>query len=212
MKKTIITIKAFAVFVLAVAIATSSFAQNQKDSMNNAAMQKLMIELSKTNKNHQLLLGLTGNWIFTGAHFSSDSGIKTIETKGTVTRKAIMDGRYFICETTGGKIKMPWSDGKEVNYKDMVIEGYDNDKKKFFSVMVANHWRTGIVTAEGSYDSTTRTITYELEMESLGEKRKFHDLIKILDEDHYLYVRYYMKGDQEIKVTESKYTRVKSGK
>ena len=209
MIKTSITIKAFTVLVLIVSI-TPSFAQNQKDSSANER-QKELIELSKTNKNHQLLMSLTGNWSFTGAHFSSDTpGTKTVDVMGTITRKAIMDGRYFIVETTGGKIKMPWADGKEVNYKDMYIEGYDNDKKKFFRSSIGNHWKTGIVVMEGSYDSATKTFTYELEMERGGEKRKFHDLIKILDADHYLFMRYYIKGDQEIKVTETKYTR--SGK
>jgi len=209
MKATTINLKAFAIVVLAAAFATASFAQNQKDSTANER-QQLMIELSKTNKNHQLLSSLTGNWSFAGAHFSPDTpSIKTVDVMGTITRKAIMDGRYFIVETTGGKIKMPWADGKEVNYKDMYIEGYDNDKKKFFRSSIGNHWKTGIVIMEGSYDSATKTFTYELEMESLGEKRKFHDLIKILDADHYLFMRYYIKGDQEIKVTESNYTRVK---
>jgi hypothetical protein len=205
MKSTAIVNKTFALLALAATFATTAFAQNQKD-LSADERKKQSIELSKTNENHQLLMGITGNWSFAGAHFS-DSGVKTVDVMGTITRKAIMDGRYFIVETTGGKIKMPWADVKEVNYQDMYIEGYDNDKKKFFRSSIGNHWKTGIVIMEGSYDSATKTFTYELEMENLGEKRKFHDLIKILDADHYLFMRYYIKGDQEIKVTESKYTR-----
>jgi hypothetical protein len=200
MKKTLV-ITAFTMLILYIP-ATPASAQNKNDS-SAVEKQKQLIELSKTNGNHQLLLHLAGNWSFTGAHFSPDSGTKTVEVKGTITRKAIMDGRYFICETTGGKIKMPWSDGKEVNYRDLYVEGYDNDKKKFFRAAVANHWTTGISIMEGSYDSTTKTFAYELEMQN----RKFLDHIKILDTDHYLFIRYLKKGDQKIKVTESAYTR-----
>jgi hypothetical protein len=203
--KTTIIITAFAMLIVSVNTTPAS-AQNKNDS-SEIEKQKQSIELSKTNKNHQLLSSLTGTWSFTGAHFSPESGTKTVEVNGTITRKAIMDGRYFICETTGGKIKMPWSEGKEINYKDLYIDGYDNDKKKFFRAAVANHWTTGIFTMEGSYDSTTRTFTYELEMERAGEKRKFLDLIKILDTDNYSFARYLIKGDKKIKVTESNYTR-----
>jgi hypothetical protein len=38
-------------------------------------------------------------------------------------RKAIWEGRYFLTETTGEKLRMPWSDGKDVPYKDMALEG-----------------------------------------------------------------------------------------
>jgi hypothetical protein len=203
--KTTIIISAFAILILSINTTPSS-AQNRNDS-SEVEKQKQSIELSKTNRNHQLLSEFTGTWDFTGAHFSPDSGTKTVEVKGTITRKAIMDGRYLICETTGGKIKMPWSDGKEVNYKDLYVEGYDNDKKKFFRAAVANHWTTGIFTMEGSYDSTTKAFTYELEMERAGEKRKFVDVIKIIDTDHYSFTRYLKKEDQKIKVTESNFTR-----
>jgi hypothetical protein len=31
---------------------------------------------------------------------------------------------------------MPWSDGREIPYKDMSVEGYDNVKKKFVRAIV----------------------------------------------------------------------------
>lgn len=76
------------------------------------------VALSKTNENHQLLASITGSWTFTGKHFPPN--MAPIEFKGTAERKAIMDGRYFTFETTGGKLKMPWSD-KEETYRDMAI-------------------------------------------------------------------------------------------
>src|SRR5688572_6549217 len=145
-----------------------------------ALSQDQRIELSKTGKNHELLASLTGNWNFAGKHFPPDPSGKPIEFKGTAARKAIMDGRYFIFETKGGKLVMPWSDGKEVTYTDMTIEGYDNNKKKFVNAFIGNHWNTGIATSEGNYDSVKKVILYESEFESgPGMKTVIRNLLKI---------------------------------
>lgn len=208
--------KVFVFFSIAAAIETPAFAQNQKDSSaaisgtstNKSEMEKQMIELSKTGENHKLLASLTGSWAFAGRHIPPDPNIKPIEFKGTVERKAIMDGRYFICETTGGKLVMPWSDGKEMTYRDMTIEGYDNTKKKFYRAMIANHWSTNIMTTEGSYDPATKTFTYEGEMERAGTTRKFRDLLKIISSHHYLFERWVSSGGREIQIMESNFTRV----
>ena len=68
---------------------------------------------------------------------------------------------------------MPWSNMKEISYTDMSIEAYDNNKKRFVSAMIENHWGTGIALLEGNYDSTAKTIIYESETEAdLGKKNK----------------------------------------
>jgi hypothetical protein len=218
MKKLVIASKAFAVLVFTATTGMSSFAQNQKDSSVTASgtsaskdeVQKQMIELTKTGENHKLLSAIAGTWAFTGKHFPPDPNMKPIEFSGTFERKAIMDGRYFISETTSGKkIIMPWSDGKEVTYKDLTIESYDNVKKKFVNAFIDNHWDSGILTTEGSYDSATKTITYEGIETTPREKRKLRLLVKIISNDHYMVEVYRSSGgDQERKNTEVNYTRV----
>lgn len=184
-------------------------AQSSKDVPDDKdKLLKQMIELSKTGQNHVLLSGLTGTWTFNGRHFPPDPDKKPLEFKGTAERKSIMDGRYFIFETTGGALKMPWSNGKEVLYKDMSVEGYDNNKKKFVSAMIANHWNTGIVTSEGRYDPGTGTITYHSETEQAdGMKTKMQTLVKIRNNDHYMVEIYRISGDKPIRITEINYTR-----
>jgi hypothetical protein len=175
-----------------------------------AQSQANRIELSKTGKNHELLAGITGSWNFAGKHFSSDPAVKPIEFNGTAVRKAIMDGRYFIFETTGGKLVMPWSAGKEVTYTDMTIEGYDNTKKKFVNAFIGNHWNTGIAPSEGSYDSVKKAILYESEFESgPGMKTVIRNLLKIRDSDHYTVEIFMVNGGQQIKRSEINYTRIK---
>ena len=215
MKKITIPIKSFAALALAAVFATTAFAQNQKDSLvtapasspNNDEIMKRKIELSKTGENHKLLAGLTGKWTFTGRQLTPDPNVKP-EVYGTAERKAVMDGRYFVFETTGGKLIMPWSDGKEVTYRDIAIEGYDNEKKKFFSSRAANHWSTGLTTSEGSYDPATKTITYEREIERGGKKMMVHERLKIINNDHYLFEIYSISDGRETKRMEASYTRV----
>ena len=177
--------------------------QNQ-DEMTRA------IELSKPGEHHKWLARLAGTWEFTGKHFSDDPNEKPIEFKGSLVRKPIWAGRYFLTETTGEKLRMPWSDGKEVPYKDMSVEGYDNVKRKFVRAMIDNHWDTGILAFEGSYDASTETVTYNGELEpSPGMRTRTRMLLRILDHDHYREEGYEDHDGREVKVTELDYKRVK---
>lgn len=210
MKATALITMTFALLVLAATFVTPAFAQNQKDTSADER-QKLMIQLSKTNKNHQLLAGLNGEWTFKGRHIPTDTTRKPIETFGTITRKGIWENRYFITETSSGKkIPMPWADGKEMTYHDMYMEGYDNAKKKFFFTLIANHWSTGYMSCEGSYDSTTKTLTYEGEWEPTpGTIVKAVRIIMFIDPDHYKQEGYFSIGGKEMQRSEGSYTRSK---
>ena len=177
--------------------------QNQ-DEMTRA------IELSKPGEHQRWLGRLAGTWEFTGTHFPNNPNEKPIEVKGSCVRKSVWEGRYFLIETTGERLKMPWSGGKEVAYKDMVIEGYDNVKMKFVRAMIDNHWDTGILNFEGSYDAATKTITYDAELEdSPGVKTKTRWLLKLLDNNHYTEEIYYDHNGRLVKGTEMHFTRVK---
>ncbi len=219
MKKTTIAIKAFVILVAGV-ITTPVFAQIQEDTLKKAAMMKQYTELSKTNENHQLLAGLNGEWAWVGRHISRDTTKKPLEFRGTITRKSIWEGRYFMTETTSdGKLKMPWADGKEVAYQDMYLEGYDNVKKKFFSSNINNESNTGMISMEGSYNPGTKTITYEGESVSHihhdiapGTMMQFRVLVRLIDSDHFILEQHESINGKEIIATELKYTRIKSGK
>ena len=82
------------------------------------------------------------------------------ESTGTATRKAIMDGRYVTGEYSG-TFKMPGADGKmkDMNFKGMSLDAYDNVKQKFVSSWIDN-MGTGIMMLDGTYDAATKTFTY----------------------------------------------------
>lgn len=176
-------------------------------------MQKMMaqiMELSKTGENHKLLGEMAGSWAYTVKMWMDPKG-KPQESKGTATRKAIMDGRFFIAEHSG-KFQMPGADGKmkDMNFKGMAIEGYDNVKQKFVNAWIDN-MGTMILNSEGTYDAASKTFTYTANCEMMpGMPVKIRELIKVTDKDHHLFEWYEDRGQGEAKTMEIAYTR--SGK
>jgi hypothetical protein len=213
--------------LFAILSASSSFAQSPANSPATASaasgaqpaapagqpnpqeMMKQMIELSKLNENHKLLSSLDGNWNFNiKMWWNPDPDAKPQESKGTATRKSIMGGRYVVMDVTG-RMQMPGEDGKmkDMQFKGMGLEGYDNVKKKFVSSWVDNIG-TGIQFSEGTYDPATTTLTYTSEMEPMpGMKTTAREVIKIADKDHMNLEWYENQGSQEKKTMEISYTR-----
>jgi len=172
--------------------------------------------LSATNEHHKLLATLVGRWSFTARHIVPDSSRPPFEFTGAVQRRELWGGRYFIVETTGGETLMPWSGNERVPYREMSIEGYDNVKARFVNATIHNESDTGIVTTEGTYDPTTRSIVFTGQTTSHthrdtapGTHFQFDDVLKIVDEDHYTFVRRETVGGKEIMRTELTYTRTK---
>jgi hypothetical protein len=214
--------------LFATVIATSSFAQAPATSPPAAAtlsaaqppsatgqmpnpqeMMKQMMEMSKLNENHKLLSEMNGNWNFAiKMWMNPDPNAKPQESKGTATRKDIMGGRYVMMDVTG-KMQMPGADGKmkDVQFKGMGIEGYDNAKKKFVSSWIDN-MSTGIQFSEGPYDPATKTFTYTSEIEMMpGMKTPVREVIQVPDNNHMTLEWYESRGGQEKKTMEIAYTR-----
>src|SRR3989454_1891045 len=178
---------------------------------NAADMMKQMMELSKLNENHKLLSSLDGDWEYTIKFWMNpDPNAKPQESKGTATRKSIMGGRYCTMDVSG-KMQMPGEDGKmkDVMFKGMGIEGYDNVKKKFVASWI-DSMGTGIEFSEGTYDPATKSFTYTSEMEVIpGMKTSVREVIKIADDSHMMLEWYENQDGQEKKTMEISYTKKK---
>src|SRR5213076_1508411 len=165
---------------------------------NAADMMKQMMELSKIGENHKLLSSLDGNWDYTiKMWMNPDPNAKPQESKGTATRKSAMGGRYFTMDVTG-KLQMPGEDGnmKDMQFKGMALEGYDNVKKKFVSSWIDN-MGTGIQYSEGTYDPASKTFTFSSEMEMMpGRKTPVREVLKMTDKDHMMMEWYETHGGQ----------------
>jgi hypothetical protein len=178
---------------------------------SEAEMMKQMMELSKLSDNHKLLASLAGTWTDTVKMWMSpDPKTPPMTSTGTVTRKPIMGGRFFVGEFTG-KMKMPGPDGKlkDTEFKGTSLEGYDNAKQKFVSTW-ADNMGTGIMMSEGTYDPASKTFTYTSELEMVpGMKMKIREVVKIVDKDHHTFEWYEDHGGTEAKTMEINYTRQK---
>ena len=122
----------------------------------------------------------------------------------------MMNGRYFV-EDVAGKMEMPGPDGKmkEMMFKGMAIEGYDNVKKKFVAAWMDN-MGTGIMTMQGDYDPASKTLTYAGEVEPFpGMKQTIREALKITDKDHMFLEWYEPRDGKEVKTMEINYTRKK---
>ena len=176
---------------------------------SEAEMMKQMMELAKTGENHKLLSGMVGTWSYTVKMWMSPSAPPTSST-GSAVIKSIMDGRYFVGDFTG-KMEMPGGDGKmkDMQFKGMSVDGYDNVKKKFVSTW-CDSMSTGIMMSEGTYDSASKTFTYNGEYEAMpGAKSKVRMTVKLVDKDHHNFEFYEDRGTGETKTMEINYTRKK---
>jgi len=210
--------------LFAILIATPSFAQTSGESPAGAAssaaapsgqpnmqeMMKQMMEMSKLNENHKVLTDLDGNWNYIIKFWMNpDPNAPPQQSKGTATRKSVMGGRFVVMDVSG-KMQMPGEDGKmkDMQFKGMGVEGYDNVKKKFVASWIDN-MGTGIQFSDGTYDPATKTLTYTSEMEPVpGMKMPVREVIKVADNNHMALEWYENHGGQEKKTMEINYTRV----
>jgi len=189
---------------------TATSATSATGQPSQAEMMAQMMELSKLNENHKLLASLAGTWAFTTKMWMDpDPNAAPIESKGTAVRKPEMNGRFFTVDVSG-KLPMPGPDGKmkEMDFKGMSTEAYDNVKQKFVATW-ADNMGTGIMMSEGTYDPATKTFNYTAEVEMPGMKQKVREVIKIVDKDHHTFEWYEDRGGQEVKTMEVNYTRKK---
>lgn len=181
----------------------------QPSAADMKQMMEQMTELGKPGENHKLLAAMAGNWSYTVRMWMDPTG-KAQESKGTATRKAIMDGRFFIAEHSG-KFQMPGADGKmkDMNFKGMAIEGYDNIKKKFVVAWI-DSMGTMILNSEGTYDATSKTFTYTAQCEMMpGMTVRIRETLKVVDNDHHNFEWYEDRGTGEAKTMEINYARKK---
>jgi hypothetical protein len=201
--------------LLALAAGAPCFAQDSatakpddKSAANNdAQMMATMIEMAKPGEYHKMLAEQAGSWTYKVKWWMRPDA-PPMESTGTTSVRAVMDGRYIISEHTG-KMSMPGADGNmmDVGFQGSGTEGYDNAKKKFVASWIDN-MGTGIVQMEGTYDPATKTLTYQGEEQPVpGVKFSFRQVVKYTDKDHHTLEFYEVHGGAEAKTMEITYTR-----
>ena len=188
---------------------SSSTTASSSSEPTEAEMMQMMMENGKLNENHKLLGQFAGDWTYAVKMWMAPDQPPS-ESKGTMSRKAEMGGRFFIAHATG-KFQMPGPDGKmmDMDFKGMSIEGYDNAKKKFVSSWI-DSMSTGIMLSEGAYDAASKTFTFHAHYDMApGVQTKIRETLQITDKDHHVMTWYETRGGQEVKTMEISYTRKK---
>ncbi|PWS29663.1 DUF1579 family protein [Pedobacter paludis] len=161
-----------------------------------------MLANSHPGANHAQLDQLTGTWNF------QDS--KLVFVKGTLVRKPMYDGRFYMVEIIGGKLQLPVADGKmkEDRYQSLQIEGYDNVKSKFITISLNNHIGSDIQYQLGIYDANKKTFTYDWDSEMIkGEVKHNRRIITLIDGSHYTESFYELKSGQYINIRTLLYSK-----
>jgi len=198
-----------------ICISISTFAQDNKDSSKKDNTFNQMLDYSRPGKYHQLLEELVGNWKFEGSRLEwidSVTSKEVMKLAGSLTRKSFADGRFFIAEiTTAAKIQLPVKDGKMITdyAKAIQLEGYDNVKKKFQLSYINNHIGSDITFWQGTYDSTTRTISFYSSIADIpGQEINIRFDFVFNDKNHYQWNYYSEQNGKYIKDTEMNFRRV----
>lgn len=183
------------------AMVQPSFAQNKQKE--DDGMSKLL-DYSRPGANHKLLDPLAGKWHFQDAKLSF--------VKGTLTRKPIYNGRFYMVEITGGKLPVPVAGGKMKldNYQEMHLEGYDNARKKFVATSINNHIGSDIQMQFGEYDPSKKAFIYTWsDLLTPGNPVDNKRVLRIVDANHYVEEYFEVKDGHATKVRELDYERLK---
>ncbi|GAB4091274.1 DUF1579 domain-containing protein [Flaviaesturariibacter terrae] len=121
----------------------------------------------------------------------------------TTVNKMLLGDRYQQSTHSGNMMGM--------SFEGISTLAFDNHKKKFVSTWIDN-MGTGIVEMEGSFDSTTKTISFTGRMmdPSLAEETNVRETYTLLDADHHLMQMYGTGPDgKEFKTMQVHYRRKK---
>ncbi len=174
--------------------------QNASGHDHDAMMEKWK-EFATPNENHQVLGALVGDWDYTIKWWMSPDAKPEI-SKGTSEVEWIMGGRFIQHEVEGTSMGQP--------FEGLGVTGYDNEKKQYQSTWIDN-MGTGIMTASGSYDAKTKTITDQGTFTCPGEGQKsFRAVTKFIDPNNFTY-EWFMAGPdgKEFRAMEIIYARKK---
>ena len=156
---------------------------------------ELVAKLGKPGRDHKLLEPLAGEFTCQVKIYMAP-GKPPLESKGTATRKWILDGRFLSERYEGEAFGKPFT--------GLGWIGFDNAKKKY-TIAWIDSMSTAITPSLGTYDVSTKTFTYLGEDNSpfYGGKVKTRDVVRLVDNDtHVLEMYRQPTGGTEFKAME----------
>ncbi len=151
-------------------------------------------------EHHEYLNVLEGKWNVTSKYWMAPDQPPS-ESAGTSTFKWLFEGRYL-----QENLSMVGAMGP---FQGRGFIGYDNQKKKYFSVWM-DSMSTRVMVSEGTCDDSHKVFTFLEEGHNswLGEKMKYRSVLKVINDAKVVFEMFQTGEDgQENKALEVNYTR-----
>jgi len=173
----------------------------QKAAMDE--MMKMMIQLAAPGEQHKKLAEMAGSWDAT-LSMTMDPGAPPTVSKGTLTNKTVLGGRFVMTEMKSEMMGMPM--------EGIGFLGYDNVNKKYTLFWIDN-MGTVMSYAEGSADQSGKVISLYGKMDepTTGEHDKnLKYVYRLGDKDKFTFEIHDLAiGEPYTKVFDVVYTRKK---
>jgi hypothetical protein len=177
---------------------------NPQEKLSKKEMEAYT-ELAKPGEEHKLLESLVGTWN-QELKIWPEPGKDPMVASGIAEGKMILGGRFLTTTSTSGE--------GDMKTEGLYILGFDRRHKEFIMVGF-DTWGTYYVTARGTYDKSTKSITMYGEDENpiMGVTQKFDMIIRILSPDknvwEVVFKDFRTPGEKEFKMVEVIQTRKK---
>jgi hypothetical protein len=180
--------------------ATKASEKKAEGKLSEEEMTKRWMEAATPGAPHKVLDVFVGEWEV-ASKWWMDPAEPPMESKGTVTKKWILDGRFLQEDFSGEMMGMP--------FKGTGMTGYDNIKKQYNSFWVDSS-TTAMINSLGTASKDGKTLTFNTRMDDCmtGEKDKpVRFVIKVEGKDKHIFEFYETSGGKEKKSGEMTYTR-----
>jgi len=160
--------------------------QEMNDSLDQQEMMALYMELAQPGEEHDLMEKLTGEWQV-DMTFWMEPGGGPISSTGTAVNEMILGGRFLQMKGEGEVIGVP--------SENLNIVGFDR-RFEVYTIVGFDTWGTYFITARGTYDEATESITMYGEDADpiMGITQKYDIVIKFVSDDKYI-TRIFFKDD-----------------
>jgi hypothetical protein len=167
--------------------------------MDSAAMMQAWQAYMTPGGVHQMLAKSNGTWEGDVTMWM-EPGKPPIKSKSTTVNKMIFGGRYQQSTHKGDMMGMP--------FEGMSTLGFDNAKKVLVSTWIDN-MGTGIMTMEGTWDSTTNTANLKGKMVDpmTGKDMECRETFTMIDDNSQKLEMFCTQQGKEMKTMEILYKR-----
>lgn len=173
--------------------------QTMMAPMDSAAMMQAWQSYMTPGDVHKMLAKSNGTWSEEVTTWMEPSK-PPIKSKSTAVNKMILGGRYQQSTHSGNMMGMP--------FEGISTLGFDNAKKVLISTWVDN-MGTGIMTMEGTWDSTTHTANLKGKMvdPATGKDIECREAFTMIDDNNQKLEMFCTQAGKEMKTMEILFKR-----